>query len=94
MQQYTCLIIRSNESGKRVTIPSAASLPSCDKQSETNDTDEPPLLIPFSDISIRLKPFLKTHLSTVDKTKYLPIFFPSQKHLSYERNVLMFLPPI
>nr|CBX29150.1 unknown protein [uncultured Desulfobacterium sp.] len=95
MQRCTCLITRSNESGKRIKIPCITPLSSYDRQSETNDSDEPPsLLFPGSDISTRLKRLSKTHCSSVEKTKYLPKYFPSINCLSDKKNVLIYLPPI
>lgn len=94
MQYYACFKTRINNTGKCVKIPCATTLSSCDRQSETNDNDadEPPSLLFGSDFIIRLKQLIKDYFHSVEKTEYLPTFFPSQKHLSVKRKVLLFLP--
>jgi hypothetical protein len=95
MQYYACLKTKSNVSGKCVKTPCTTSLPSGNRQSETNDNeaDEPPLLLFASDIFISLKQLVKAYFHFAEKIKYLPIFFPSLKYLSCKRKVLLFLPP-
>ena len=56
------------------------SLQPCDRQSEQNDTDEPPsLFVPFS-AGTGLNRLFKTPFSTVPVSRDLPMFSLSKKH--------------